>query len=228
MTLQETMRKLESLGTGQNRKVYRRHGAGENQFGLSFANLNKLKKAIKTDHALALGLWNSGNTDARLLATMTADPGQATEPELDAWMKDITYYMLADLFSGYVGQTRFAAKKMRAWMASSEEFASQAGWNLLGRMALEDQETGDAFWEKQLAVIEKRIHRAKNRTRHAMNGALIAIGMRSPGLEKLALAAAGRIGKVDVDHGETSCVTPDAAAYIKKAAEWRRKRKKPR
>jgi hypothetical protein len=29
-----------------NRKVYRRHGAGENQFGVSVANLRKLAKQI--------------------------------------------------------------------------------------------------------------------------------------------------------------------------------------
>lgn len=52
--------------------------------------------------------------------------------------------------------------------------------------------------------------------------------MRRPGLEKLALAAAGRIGNVELDHGETSCQTPDAAAYLRKAAEWKWKRKKPR
>jgi len=29
MTLQETLQKLESLGTEQNRKTYQRHGAGD-------------------------------------------------------------------------------------------------------------------------------------------------------------------------------------------------------
>ena len=42
-----------------------------------------------------------------------------------------------------------------------------------------------------------------------MNGALISIGIRNAKLEKLAIAAAKRIGKVEVDHLETSCKTPD-------------------
>lgn len=49
-----------------------------------------------------------------------------------------------------------------------------------------------------------------------MNMALIAIGVRSARLAEAATAAAGRIGKVDVDHGETNCKTPDAASYIAK------------
>jgi hypothetical protein len=49
-----------------------------------------------------------------------------------------------------------------------------------------------------------------------MNRALIAIGCRSPGLRKLADAAAKRIGKVEIDHGDTACKTPDAAEYIER------------
>ena len=54
-----------------------------------------------------------------------------------------------------------------------------------------------------------------------MNGALISIGGSNPALQKKALAAAGRIGKVQVDHGDTGCKTPDAASYILKMAERR-------
>ena len=61
-----------------------------------------------------------------------------------------------------------------------------------------------------------------------MNSALIGIGMRSPAFEKKAIAAAGRIGKVEVDHGETGCKTPAAAAYIRKAAAHQRSKRKVR
>ena len=46
---------------------------------------------------------------------------------------------------------------------------------------------------------------------------LIAIGSRNKSLEKKPIATARRIGKVDVDYGETGCKTPDAEAYIAKA-----------
>ena len=57
-----------------------------------------------------------------------------------------------------------------------------------------------------------------------MNNALIAFGVRNPALEKKAMAVAQAIGKVEVDHGDTSCQTPDAAAYIKKTLERRRQK----
>jgi hypothetical protein len=45
---------------------------------------------------------------------------------------------------------------------------------------------------------------------------VILIGSRNVALRKAATAAAKRIGKVDVDHGDTACKTPDAASYIEK------------
>ena len=57
-----------------------------------------------------------------------------------------------------------------------------------------------------------------------MNGALIAIGIRNPVLQAKALAVAAQIGKVDVDHGQTSCKTPDAGAYILKTVQHREKK----
>ena len=53
MTYAEAMEQLEAMGTAQNRKVYRRHGIGEDLFGVSWANLGKLKKQVKVDHDLA-------------------------------------------------------------------------------------------------------------------------------------------------------------------------------
>ena len=61
MNFDQAMKELEAAGTAQNRKVYARHGAGENMFGVSFSNQEKLRKQIKTDHALAEQLWATGN-----------------------------------------------------------------------------------------------------------------------------------------------------------------------
>lgn len=218
MTLAETMQLLESLGTEQARKTYRRHGSGDNVFGVSFANLGAIRKKIKTDHALAGQLWQTGNFDACSLATMIADPAAATSAELDAWAGVVNNYCLADLLARYAAASPLAAKKRAQWMKSKQEYVAQAGWALLALAAMKDDTLSDAELEERLVHIEKHIHAAQNRVRHAMNNALIAIGMRNPHLERLALAAAARIGKVVVDHGDTDCRTPDAAAYIKKAA----------
>jgi 3-methyladenine DNA glycosylase AlkD len=217
MELKRVLAALEAAGTAQNRKVYRRHGVSDPLYGVSYATQGRLAKQNMHDTRLAIGLWDSGNHDARVLASMIADPRQIRSSRLDEWVRDLNSYVLTDAFSDLVGHSPFAKTKMRRWTRSSKEFVSAAGWNVLARLARQDPELTDKELEGYLATIEAEIHCRKNRARHSMNSALIAIGIRNTKLERKALAAAGRIGKVEVDHGETSCKTPDASAYIKKA-----------
>lgn len=212
---------LKSLGTEQNCKIYKRHGAKGELYGVSFANLEKLKKRIKLNHKLAEQLWDTGNFDARILATMIADPKQASESFLERWLSDLDSYSITDAFSVYVSKTTFIEEKMNKWISSENEWVGRAGWSLLARLATPEYNLSDAFFEKYLEVIEKEIHSKKNFTKAMMNMALITIGTLNKSLEEKAIVAATKIGKVDVDHGETSCKTPDAVEYIKKTVAHR-------
>ena len=213
----QVMEMLEGMGTEQNRKVYRRHGVREKMFGVSYANQNALRKTIGQDHDLAFSLWATGNHDAMVLATMIADPARADSSLLEKWARDLDSYVLSDALSGYVRKTPLARKKMERWGRSRGEWIGRTGWLLLAQIAMHDQELPDSYFQSHLETIRREIHTRKNRVRDAMNNALIAIGMRNARLRTLALAAAKRIGKVEVDHGETGCKTPDAAAYIARA-----------
>ena len=217
---------LELLGTEQNRKVYRRHGVNGYQFGVSFANLKRLAKRIGANTPLAEMLWCSGVHDARALATMVADDQSIKECLLDRWLADLDNYVLTDAFSDLVGRTRFALKKADAWSASTLEWVGAAGWNLVAQLALHDPTLKEAYFVDKLERIENDIHERPNRTRYSMNNALIAIGVRNPALQKATLTVSDRIGKVQVDHGETSCKTPDAHAYILKTIQHRKKKNK--
>ena len=223
MTCAQAMKELKKMGTAQNRKVYARHGIGEKMFGVSFANLKKLQKAIKTDHELAVELWETGNHDAQVLATMIADPDRLNSATLDAWAKDLDNYGVTDMFSSLAGKTPYARKKMEKWTKSDSEWIGRAGWGLLCKVAAHNEELTNEYFESYLSTIESDIHTSKNRVRDAMNMAVINIALRNSGMEKKAIAAAKRIGKVDVDHGETGCKTPDAIEYIKKTKAYRAK-----
>lgn len=212
---------MESLGTAQNRKIYVRHGVSGNQFGLSFANLKKLQKRIKKDHPLSLALWETANHDCRILAAMVADPALADDAILESWCRDLDNYIITDSFAGFAGRTSSARIKAEQWRDHDAEWPGRAGWHMTANLAMKEPDLADDYFVELLAVIESGIHSRPNRVRDAMNNALIAIGIRNPALEALALEAAARIGKVEVDHGETSCKTPDAASYIRRTVARR-------
>ena len=70
------------------------------------------------------------------------------------------------------------------------------------------------------------IHEAPNRTRYAMNNALIAIGGAMPALRPRALKAARTIGRVEVDHGDTNAERRTRRPMIDKMASHRAARRK--
>jgi 3-methyladenine DNA glycosylase AlkD len=217
MQLQEAMQELERLGTEQNRKVYSRHGVGENFYGVSFANLEAMRKRIKKDHKLALQLWATGNHDARLLATKIADPAQMDMDTINAWLLDLDNYIVADAFADLVIKTPFARRLAEAWVNSENEWSGRAGWHLVALLAMHEPSLSDAYFEEYLGAIAREIHASKNRTREGMNNAMIAIGIRDAALQAKAIETAQKVGKVHIDHGDTNCKTPDAVPYILKA-----------
>lgn len=221
MQLAEVLQELERAGTAQNRKVYARHGIGTGMFGVSFANLRALAKRIHVDPALAAQLWESGNHDARVLATMVADPAAATAALVDRWARDLDNYVLTDAFADFVEKTPHAVSRAEKWMSSTNEWVGRAGWRLVALLAMECLDLPDAWFEARLATIEQEIHARPNRVRDAMNGALIAIGVRNDALTPRAFAAAQHVGKVEVDQGETGCKTPDAVEYIQRTLAYR-------
>ena len=223
MNFDEVMKQLEAFGSEQTRKTYGRHGVKNAMFGVSFANLGALTKKIKINQELAQQLWATGNHDAQILATMIADPKLMSASLLEEWAKGLSNYPVSDAFAKLAAQTPVAQKKFEKWMNAKNECISHTGWLMLAQ-AVANLELPDAYFENQLATIERDIHSRPNRVRYAMNSALIAIGGRNDKLQKQALAAAKRIGKVEVDHGDTNCKTPDATAYILKMAAHKNKK----
>ena len=224
MNLDEVMAQLETMGTEQNRKIYRRHGVMGAQFGVSMANLDKSAKQIKRNTPLAVDLWQTGNHDARLLACRIADPAALDAATLDTWVQELDNYVVTDAFSGLVGRAPYARTKMEEWVDAPSEWVSTAGWNLLGSLAMQDKTLPDDFFLPYLDQIAREIHDRPNRTRYAMNNALIAIGIRNHAFEAQANRAGAQIGAVEVDHGETNCQTPDAVSYIRKTWEYKEKK----
>jgi len=220
MSLDEAMAALEAAGSEQTRKTYARHGVTIPMFGVSFATLKTLTKRIKIDHELALALWQTGNFDARNLAVKVVDPARMSRSELDRWSKDPTARMCSSYVAHLAAEGPHALACVGPWLASRSENQRCMGWKLVGALAMLDETLPDDWFLQQMAAIEPHIHTTANAEREAMNQAVIAIGCRNPALRLAAIAGAERIGKVDVDHGDTACKTPDATTSIEKAWQY--------
>ena len=218
---------LASRGSERTREIYRRHGAREPVFGVSYKDIAALAKRIGRDQPLADELWRSAVHDARVLAAQIADGALIDRSTADRWLADAGNHVLVEALAKPLAGAPQAHAIARDWRGREDEWPSSAGWALTAQLALRPGAFQDAECEELLAAIEQRIAGAPNRTRHEMNGALIAIGSRGGALDARAREVAGRIGTVAVDHGQTGCKTPAAIPYLERIAARRAARGSP-
>src|SRR5262245_26568400 len=69
--LEHVVRELAALEDPKMRKANERQG---DDHGVNLTRLRELAKRFKTQHELALALWTTGDTAARLLATLVCRP----------------------------------------------------------------------------------------------------------------------------------------------------------
>jgi 3-methyladenine DNA glycosylase AlkD len=229
MTAKEVLAQLKKLGSASTKKVLMRHGAKEPFFGVKVADLKVLQKKIKTNHALALELYDSGNSDAMYLAGLIVDSAAMTKADLQKWVKAAYWYMLSCGTVAYVASdSKFGRELALDWMDSDSEQVAAAGWTTYGCiLSLKpDAELDFTEIEKLLGRAKNEIGSAQNRVKYAMNTFVISVGGYVAPLLAKAKATAKAIGEVEVDMGDTSCKVPDASEYIAKIEKMGRVGKK--
>lgn len=218
-SVSQVMTELKKKGSAQTRKIYTNHGAGENIFGVKVADLKVIAKKIKGRQDLACELYETGNIDAMYLAGLVADGSQMTKKQLNEWAKQSKWYMISEYSVPFVATENEASLDLaKKWIKSKTECVAAAGWaTYAGALAVINDADLDLKEIKELLKkIEKEIHAARNRVRYTMNGFVIAVGAYVEPLLKHAKATAKKIGKVDVEMGNTSCKVPLASDYIEK------------
>jgi hypothetical protein len=90
LTRDDLLARMEALADPDVRAGQARVGINTARaYGVKVTALRVLARAAGRDHDLALALWQHGAHEARLLATMLAEPSRADRDLLDAWVAAI-------------------------------------------------------------------------------------------------------------------------------------------
>lgn len=219
MELEETMSALQKLGTEQTRKTWARHGATGEYFGVKIGDMKGLLKKIKGRQHLAMELYDSGNLDAMYLAGLVADGARMSKKELEGWAKAARCPLISEFTVPWVASESPLARELAIkWIDSKQEHLACAGWNTYcGIVSVRpDAELDLNEVEKLLGRVEQEIGKAPNRVKYCMNGFVMAVAAAVKPLLGKAKATAKRIGKVEVDMGDTECKVPVALQMIEK------------
>lgn len=216
MTVGEVMTRLEALGDEKMRAIYQRQGAPEDHYGVKMGDLRALAKEIKTDHELALALWQTGNVDAMLLSTLIIKPKQVPADDLDRMVKSVHFAQLADWLMTNIVKLHPQKEALREkWMESDDVMAARAGWSLTTERVTKNPDGLDV--KALLDRIEREMASAPELSQRTMNFCLIDIGVHFPEHRERALTIGEKLGvhrDYPVSKGCTSPFAPIAIAEL--------------
>jgi 3-methyladenine DNA glycosylase AlkD len=156
--------------------------------GISAPDMRRIAKEIKTNHPLALELWQKEYHEARMLATLIADKNQITSKQIDLWTKDFDNWAIVDgaCYNLY-RYTPFADEKVFQYCKSEKEYIRRTSFSLIAGLAIGLKKKPDKDFLEFLPLIEEYAFDERNFVWKAVNWALRQIGKRSLFLHPYAL-----------------------------------------
>jgi 3-methyladenine DNA glycosylase AlkD len=213
MTLEETLRELESMGNAGVRAHNAKNGAGDNQFGVKHGDIRVLAKKMGSDHELAMSLWQTGNVDAQLLAILLIKPKNLSAKEMDRLVRSVTIPWVADWLNNYVVKQHADKETLRQqWLATDDRWAARAGWHLTAERVVKSPEGLDP--PGLLDRIESEMGNADPVVQWTMNSTLAEIGIHFPKLRKRAIAIGETLGIYRDYPVSKGCTSPFAPIWI--------------
>ena len=193
MTVKAVLAQLKSLGDEARRTHNTKAGAPDNQFGVKLGDIRAIAKKIKTNHELALELWDTNNVEAQLLATLIITPESLSADGLDTMTRSTTCAQVADWLNAYVVAQHPDKESLRGkWMKAKDRWAARAGWSLTAGRVNRDADGLDLA--ALLDRIEKEMPKAEPEVQWTMNNTLGAIGIKHASHRRRAIAIGEKIG----------------------------------
>lgn len=207
---QEILAELAALEDPRAREVNEKHG---DDHGVNLSKLRALAKRIKANQELALELWATDDTAARLLAILICRPKSFDSEELDVMLRDARVPKVHDWLVNYVVKKNPYCEELRlAWFADPDPVVASAGWALTTERAGKNPEGLDLGG--LLDAIEAGMKDAPQRLQWAMNHCLAQIGIEHVVHRARAVAIGERLEVLKDYPTPPNCTSPFAPIWI--------------
>jgi 3-methyladenine DNA glycosylase AlkD len=162
-------------------------------FGVSVPNVRAVAKQCGTDQRLADELWATGIHEARILATLVADPEGLTEERMESWVADLSSWDVCDFAADVFGRAPAGIGKIRRWAARREGFVKRCAFSMIARRAVFAKGAPDREFLGYLPLVRRAASDPRNEVKKGVSWALRQIGKRNRPLHAAAIAEAERI-----------------------------------
>ncbi|MEO8369159.1 MAG: DNA alkylation repair protein [Candidatus Solibacter sp.] len=199
MQASEILTELRAHANPKNVAGMARYGISSvGTLGVAMPVVRAIARRAGRDPQVADELWASGVHEARILATLVADPKQITQRQMTAWARDFDSWDVCDqaclnLFRYSAYAWELAAK----WATARQEFVRRAGFATMAGLAVKDKRASDAQFEALLPLIREASTDDRKMVKKAVNWALRSIGKRNESLRLVAITEAEQIQAID-------------------------------
>jgi 3-methyladenine DNA glycosylase AlkD len=191
----DILRRLKAAGTQRKRAAAIRVGIPMDEaFGVSVGDVRAIAKTLKGRHDLARPLWATGVHEARVLATMLADPKATSRGEIERWQRDVVSWDLCDHLCGNLVRHRAdAADLVRRWITSEKLYVRRAAFAVIAELAVHDRSIDNETLADFAQLVVAHGGDPRPHARQAASWALRSIGKRDAANHDRALAAAAEM-----------------------------------
>ena len=165
--------------------------------GVSVPDIRTIARRAGRDPGLAGDLWESGVHEARILATLVADPSVLDEARMEAWVTELTSWDLCDFAADLFSRSPAAIETIRAWAHRPEGFVRRCAFSMIARRAVWAKDAPDAEFRAYFPLIRRAAADERNEVKKGVSWALRQIGKRNRSLHAEAIDEARRIREID-------------------------------
>lgn len=194
MELRSTLADLRSRADPTRKPRMARVGIDvDRALGVSIPEIRSIAKRCGTDHDLALKLWLTEIHEARILATLVADPGALTEAQMGSWAADLSSWDVCDFAADLFSRSRAGPRTIRAWARRPEGYVRRCAFSMIARRAVWAKDAPDREFLGYLPMIRRAATDPRNEVKKGVSWALRQIGKRNRALNAAANEEAERI-----------------------------------
>jgi 3-methyladenine DNA glycosylase AlkD len=193
----ELIARMEQLSSPAFKKQMKeRFGINtQKAIGTPVTKLRILVKGLpRPDQELADALWQSNIHEARIMASMLADPAKMTREKLDSWVRELNSWDICDACSlNLFSKVKNPLKLAERWIKKEAEFVRRAGFATLAVLAMPRVKTTDQELTAFFPYIKNNACDPRPMVHKAVNWALRNIGKKNPRLTPKAVGCAHEI-----------------------------------
>jgi 3-methyladenine DNA glycosylase AlkD len=162
----------------------------DSALGVKLPHLRRIAREYRKQHGLALELWATGIHEARILASMVADPAKMDKKTLLSWIKDFRSWDLCDQTCiNLMVKMDIPPAEMLRWAEDPHTFTRRAAYAMMAVQAVHHKKTPDSYFLELIPFLLGAASDPEHMVRKAVSWALRQIGKRNPSQREKVLEA---------------------------------------